>query len=191
MFWAYSLSAMLEIGAAFFSTISVIGTILAIRQPKWWYFVAAAVGFGALQKAPIALLMVASIFVLMMATYKLHDIRISSIMQDNHFRLAAILSLLLVLFWPLLQLERYGYQSIHKAYVREMVERFSPIGASEGTADTAWYKVLIDEAFLWIPALVAVIVIPFIFRTLESFIPCLLVLGFCIMMEVASGAALR
>ena len=68
MFWVLtSLSAMLETGAAFFSTISVIGTILAIRQPKWWYFVAAAVGFGALQKAPIALLMVASIFVLMMA----------------------------------------------------------------------------------------------------------------------------
>ena len=125
IFWVYSLSAMLEIGAAFFSTIAVIGTILAIRQPKWWYFVAVAVGFGALQKAPIALLMVASIFILMMATYKLLDIRISSIMQSNHFRLSAILLLLLVLFWPLLQLERYGYQSIHKAYVREMVERLA------------------------------------------------------------------
>ena len=62
------------------------------------------------------------------------------------------------------------------------------IGASGGTADTAWYKVLIEEAFLWIPALIAVIVIPFLFRTLELFIPWLLVLGFCIMMEMASGA---
>ena len=132
--------------------------------------------------------MVASIFVLMMATYKLHDIRISSIIQSNHFRLAGILLLLLVLFWPLIQLERYGYRSIHKAYVLEMVERFSPIGASGGTVETAWYKVLIDEALLWIPALIAVIVIPFLFRTLKSFIPCLLVLGFCIMMEVASGS---
>jgi hypothetical protein len=210
MFWGLSLSALLETGAAFFFTLAIIGTILAIRQPKYWYLVTAAVGCGALQKTPAAAVFVISVLLMIAATSTFHDIKIRYILSNTHFRIAALITLTAIVFWPAVQLERYGFQSIQRAYIQQMFQRFRPCyvsslhgpsrskvcarraehrGGNARSLEAPWYQWLIyDEALLWIPGLLSVLIIPFLFRGPESFIPPFIVLGFCLLMGMASGS---
>jgi len=185
-YWQMAVSAFLDTGLVFFSMLAVIGTLLALRRPAYWYLVAVAVGAGALQKAPVAALLVGLILALVPLTARHHDIKLSVVLSDGHFRRALLLAALIIAFWPVLQTARFGSKVIEQQYVDEMLRRFSPMGSTGQSSQ--WYRLIVsDEAILWLPAMLSVFVIPFLFRSLEALVPAAIVLVFLVMMAIASG----
>ena len=185
LYWELTVSALLDTGMVFFSVCAVLGTLLALREPRYWYLVGAAVGVGALQKAPLAALLVGGILLLIPLTKRYHAIKISSVLKSKHFRLALLIAVLMIAWWPALQTIIYGYKAIKQQYVSQMLERFNPIGPGQSND---WYQIFIaDDGTIWLPAILSVIVIPFFFRNLEAFIPVTIVLSFFFLMGMASG----
>ena len=185
-YWQMAISAFLDTGMVFFSIVAVVGALLALRRPAYWYQVAVAVGAGALQKAPVAALLVALILALVPLTAKYHDIELSAVVANRHFRRALLIAVLMIAFWPVLQTALYGQKVIEQQYLDEMLLRFSPIGSTAESRQ--WYKILVaDEALLWLPAMLSVLVIPFVFRSLEALVPVAILLAFLAMMVTASG----
>ena len=115
VYWHLAVSAFLDTGMVFFSMVAVIGTVLALRRPRYWYLVAAAVGAGALQKAPVAALLVGCILILIPLTKKYHEINISTVLTGKHFKLALLISGVMIAFWPLLQTAMYGSKAVTRA----------------------------------------------------------------------------
>ena len=186
LFWEMSVSAMLDTGMVLFSVIAVTGTLLALRQPRYWYLVAAAVGIGSLQKAPVAAVLVATIIALLPLTHAHHNVTLKSIFSNKHFRWAALIAFLISASWPVLQTSRYGSKAIIQAYGTQMWERFNPFGSTEIPSD--WTQVfLAPEAIIWIPAILSTAAIPFLFRRFEAIVPLVIVCGFFLVMGIASG----
>ncbi|MEM9108066.1 MAG: glycosyltransferase family 39 protein, partial [Pseudomonadota bacterium] len=48
-FWRSAMSALLDQGSVLFATSALVGSFLALRNPKWWYLVAVMCGLSALQ----------------------------------------------------------------------------------------------------------------------------------------------
>lgn len=187
LLWRSGISAMLDAGAAFFLTLGVAASILALRNPRWWYIVALAVGLGALQKAPVGLLAAGLILLLVPLSKKWHDISLRAIWRSWHFRFSALLMAALVASWPLLQILRFGAGPVQRVYRREMLERFQPT-ADVSEIGLQWLESLLrDGAGLWIPALLSVVLLPFVNRKPEALIPFVLFAAFAIAMTLASG----
>jgi hypothetical protein len=177
---------MLDTGMVFFATVAVIGTLLAFREPRYWYLVAVAVGAGALQKAPVALLMVAAILILLPLTSKYHEIKLSHVVANKHFKIALLIAAVMLLVWPVLQMAQYGWKPLRQAYVGQMLERFNPFGQVGRSKD--WRALFFsEEAIVWVAGLVSVAVIPFVFRRFETFVPALITVGFILLMSLATG----
>ncbi|MEC9342832.1 MAG: hypothetical protein VYD64_03190 [Pseudomonadota bacterium] len=187
-FWENAMSALLDMGAAFFATVAVAACLMALRRPRGWYLVAVATAIAAWQKAPIPLLMVAGMLVVVAATRRLHDIDLRTSLANRHFLIAAIVMAAGVLAWPLIQYLKYGASSLEQAYVSQMVDRFSPFADSGTDKHRSWYTVLLDsEALLRVPALLAIFAMPWVLRRRELVaLPALLVV-FAVMAAFASG----
>jgi hypothetical protein len=134
----------------------------------------------------VAALLVALILALVPLAARHHDIDLSAVLANKDFRRALLIAVLMIAFWPVLQTALYGQKVIEQQYVDEMLLRFSPIGS---TAESRrWYKILVaDEAILWLPAMLSVLVVPFVFRSLEAWVPAAILLVFLVMMVTASG----
>jgi 4-amino-4-deoxy-L-arabinose transferase-like glycosyltransferase len=185
-YWQMAISAFLDTGMVFFSVVAVVATLLALRRPKFWYLAALAVGAGALQKAPVAALLVGGILLLVPLTKKYHEIKLAAVFANKHFRIALLLSVVLIAFWPALQVARFGYKAIEQQYVDEMLERFNPI--KPVTQFHGWYDIFVSaEAVVWIPAIIATLILPFVFKKFEAFVPVFIFLGFCLVVGKASG----
>jgi len=130
-FWEYATSAMLDTGAAFFATLAIAATILALRRSGWWYVVALTIGLGALQKAPIGLALVFLFLVFLGLTSPWHPYGFGTFLRNRHFHRSAFLALALLLAWPLIQLANHGVGAFNEAYVEQMFDRFAP-SADEG-----------------------------------------------------------
>ena len=186
LFWQSTISAMLDTGMVFFTTVAVIATLLALRNPIYWYLVSVATGAGALQKTPIALLIVVVILALLPLTKRYHGISLSTILVNNHFKIASIVTVIIVCFWPALQFIQYGSKALKQAYVSQMLERFNPFGQPGRHKD--WTTIFFGrEAIVWIPALLSVAALPFIFRRFPAFIPAVVVFAFMFLVSMASG----
>jgi 4-amino-4-deoxy-L-arabinose transferase-like glycosyltransferase len=125
-FWAYSLSAMLEAGVAFSVTLALAAVLMALKKPRWWYVVAVAVVFGALQKAPIALALVLVFLTLLFSTARWHGCSLKVVTSNRHFRIAATIGLVGSFGWQLFQVLFHGFAVFREAYENQMVDRFSP-----------------------------------------------------------------
>jgi 4-amino-4-deoxy-L-arabinose transferase-like glycosyltransferase len=186
-FWASNISALLDSGAMLFSTMAITGCLLAFYRPRWWYFVALAIGLGALQKAPIPLLLVAVMVAFAFASKTYHQIDLRASLLNRHFWIATALMLVAVLFWPVLQWIIYGPQSFHEAYMNQMVERFSPFGEGGGRR-RSWLTVLLSgEVLLRVPAIIALLALPWLLRRMELVSLPLMLVGFAIVTLFASG----
>ena len=186
LFWQLTISAMLDTGMVFFVVLAVIGTLLALREPRYWYLVAFAIGAGALQKTPIALLIVGTILALIPITKRYHGISLAAVVSSNHFIFASLIMVVTVIFWPALQFGQYGSKALRQAYLSQMIERFDPLGKTGKHKD--WMAVFYRrEAIVWIPAMISVTFLPFVFRRFPAFVFTAVVFGFLLVMSMASG----
>ena len=134
-FWMLSTSALLDTGSVFFATLAVAATIRALERPGWWYVAAAAVALGALQKAPIGLVVVLGYLVVLSRTASLHGLDVAAIRRAPAFRRAVRIALVAVLAWPALQLARHGSLTVVEDLLGQTVGRFVPAGFDEDLAD--------------------------------------------------------
>lgn len=167
-FWESAMSAMLDSGAALFSTVAIAACLLALRQPRWWHVVALATGLAAWQKAPIPLALVAGILLVVFATRRLHDVDLGHSLRNRHFAAAFLLMLAGVLSWPAIQWVRHGTESFEQAYLDQMIARFSPLGTGGSARHNSWFSVLVSgEGMPRIPAIIAVFALPWVIKRLE------------------------
>jgi 4-amino-4-deoxy-L-arabinose transferase-like glycosyltransferase len=128
-FWVLATSAMLDTGAAFFSTLALLLTLVALRRPLWWYAVSLAIGLGAMQKAPVGLVLVALYLCILALTRFSHGIGFRELWSNRHFRIALLIAIVAAAAWPLFQILIHG-DHVLETYRREMLDRFNPFGSS-------------------------------------------------------------
>jgi len=163
-------AAMLDTGMAFFSVAAMTGCILALKNPRWWYFVAVACGFGALQKAPVALVMVAIAVFALWVVRRFQMTELRSFTLERHFWCATLLMLAIVLAWPLLQWSVYGFEALREAYYVQVMQRFTPV-ADTDLSRAIWYHYILDgDRIFRIPAIVALCALPFVLKRRELLI---------------------
>ena len=186
-FWESNLSAMLDTGAALFSTLAVTALFAALGQPRWWYLVAVAIVLGALQKAPVPLAFVAGMLLVLAATRGWHKIELGRSLSSIHFRLSALIVLVGVLFWPALQWIRHGALSLEQAYIDQMIERFSPFDTGKQPR-RSWLTTMVNgEPVTRIVAMLALLWLPWGLRRLEFLGLPLFLLGYGIVVALTSG----
>jgi len=186
-FWSSNMSALLDSGAMLFSTMAITSCLLAFSRPRWWYLVALSAGLAAIQKAPVPLLLAAGMVLFAFASKKYHQIDFRAAFLNRHFWIAAGLMLAAVLFWPALQWIRFGPESFQEAYVNQMVERFSPF-SQLSEARRSWHTVLLSsEALLRIPAILALLVLPWVLRRMDLLPLPFLLVAFAIATVFSSG----
>lgn len=122
-------SGMLDLGMSFFTMLAMLALYYTRDNPKAWLLCGLAMGLGAMQKAPVALVLV------------LVALAVLALRRDEIFRGAGQgwgryfcggmgLALILLSFWPALQVAKMGPEFLELAYTREMLERFSPVSDS-------------------------------------------------------------
>ncbi|WP_116131909.1 glycosyltransferase family 39 protein [Tropicimonas sp. IMCC34043] len=188
-FWKGSVSAILDSGAIFFSVLAVAATILALRRPGWWYVAAAAIGLGALQKAPVALAFVALYLVFLWLTARWHPCGFRKITGDRHFRRSLGLALVLALSWHVFQLAQHGMVAITESFGDQMIGRFSP-SAEAGlirTPGEVLNHLLGSEDVLRGLGLLALIVLPWRLKRFELLPLPLIVLCYATAIAFATG----
>jgi len=119
-------SGLLDAGMAFFIMISLLAFFYAKENSKSWLWCGLFCGLGAMQKAPIAFIYIAIMLVVLRK--KDEDYRWSSLRQNKGFNHGFYLSIVLLLFWPVLQTLRHGIDYIRIAIGKEMIGRFTPVG---------------------------------------------------------------
>jgi 4-amino-4-deoxy-L-arabinose transferase-like glycosyltransferase len=164
-FWSYANSAMLDTGAGFFAALAVAAAVLAVDRPQAWYLVAAVVGLGALQKAPVGLLFLAGALAALWLARRWSGAEWARPAASPAFRRAMWVAVGFVLAWPLLQSARYGLDALSESHDRQMFARFVPDAEKglRGLADLT-DLLIVGEPWLRWPALVAVLALPFLSR---------------------------
>ncbi len=162
MYWEHALSAMLDSGAVFFSTLALAATLLALERPRWWYVAAAAIVLGALQKAPIGLVM-AGLFLAFLPLDRRPDrLRLRDLSANRHFRIALWIALVGTLAWPLFQSLAYSGAAVEEFIGKQMLQRFTPTDkAAEIRSAQDLYRLLIGgEPLLRLAGIAALIWLP-------------------------------
>ena len=159
-FWENALSALLDSGATFLTIVAIAGTYAALRQPRWWYLVAAAMAVGAWQKAPIQIAFVAAILLVLVLLRGSSRAQVRRSLGNRHFWVAAVIGLVIVLFWPLLQMLRFGPESFDQAYASQMVNRFSPFAPESGSRTSFFTLIISGEPVMRIFAVLALFWLP-------------------------------
>lgn len=171
-FWRYAASAMLETGAALFATLALMAAIMALRRPLWWYGMAVAVGLGALQKAPIGLVLVLLFIWLLSRTRARHGFSYARLKESRHFLISLRLALVLTLAWPVFQSVLHGLAVLQDVYGGQMIERFVPARPLKEprSGSDLWDLIIVGEPILRIPAILALLVLPWRVRR-PDFLP--------------------
>jgi 4-amino-4-deoxy-L-arabinose transferase-like glycosyltransferase len=190
-FWESAISALLDSGATFFAAVALAGTLLAMRQPRWWYAVAFACAIAPLQKAPAPLVFSAVAIAATVFTRPWQDDATKQLaarsFRSRHFLISVGVALLLLLAWPVAMWLYHGGGSLHEAYVDQMFGRFAP-GAEEQVGKRSIYTLLIaGEPFLRIVAVAAAFWLPWRMRRIDLISFPGLVLLYLIVVLVASG----
>lgn len=190
-FWESSISALLDSGATFFAAVALAGTLLAVRQPRWWYAVAFACAVGPLQKAPAPLVFSAAAIAAIILTRAWQDEAPKRLaaraFRSRHFLISLGIALLLLLAWPVSLWIYHGSGALEEAYLRQMFGRFAP-GADEQTSKRSIYTLLMaGEPFLRIVAVAAAFWLPWRMRRIDLLSFPGLVLLYLIVLLAASG----
>lgn len=188
-FIASSKEAMLDTGTTFFGLAAMVGLMLALRNPRWWYVVAIACGLGGLQKAPVALAMVIIAIAVLLAGRRFGQFELKELKFGRHFVAAACLTFLIIFAWPLLQWIQFGFESIKEAYLVQMVQRFSPVSEDPDRSSAAWHHYILDrDAIFRLPAIAALFALPFLLKRRELLIFPLLLVLYALAAALAKGS---
>lgn len=189
-FWAHATSAMLDVGATFFLTLTLITMLKAFNNPRWWYAVALSITLGALQKAPVGLVILWLGLWLYNRTAAYHGGTTARFKEAPHYKRAIWLSIAGVLVWPLFQSLMHGGIAIQDLYGRQMVERFAPVGpvVKQRTGSDLYDLIIASEPLLRSLMIAALAWLPFRLRRADLlFLPGLFVI-FALAMLLANGS---
>lgn len=126
-FWFNATSALLDTGAAFFSTLGVLSIVLSLKDARWWPSFPVVVFLAGLQKGPTPLAFLLMAVIGLILTQRWHGVPLKSVFQSTKTRLSLILSVVLGFAWPLFQKIRFwGDDRLGGDLEREMLERFIP-----------------------------------------------------------------
>jgi 4-amino-4-deoxy-L-arabinose transferase-like glycosyltransferase len=186
-FWESSVSALLDMGALFFALAALSATLAALKDPRWWYGVALAGVLGALQKGQVPLLYLALTLIVLAATARWSGLPVRSALANRHFATAMVLMALGMLAWPLLQWLKYGDAYVQEAFVEQVAQRFAPSLSGREDSWSAYSIFINGEPVPRMIGLAAVLWLPFRLQRPElAFFPAL-VLGFWLVVALASG----
>ena len=141
---SHARSGMLDTGLSFFIMLSMLLLWYARHNPRAWLLCGVAMGLGALQKAPVALLLVL-LASLLMALRSEPAFRFSRLTRNRYFWAGLSVGLLMLGAWPALQVAKMGPGFLEIAYTNEMLLRFNPVG-EDGVGGKASSKLL---RWLW------------------------------------------
>ncbi len=167
LFWSHAQLGLLDTGHCFFLLTAFGCTLLASRDARWWTGAGAAIGLGFLQKTPVALLAIA----LWTLTQNLLDpagpYAWRQLRANSFFRVGAGIAMTLCLFWPAVQVLRYGSDFLDVFFVEHMIDRFSPLPQEQTVNHSGhpngwlpfirwlhWLRE--DAAHIWLPSLALV-----------------------------------
>jgi 4-amino-4-deoxy-L-arabinose transferase-like glycosyltransferase len=187
-FWPYAMSGMLETGSAAFVSLALLYAYRSLEHPRAWWWAAVFVGLGALQKSPAAFAAVIVFTAGAIAASRVKGVSLPGL-RSYHLAGAAVAALLLIGFWPVLQLYLHGYEAIQVSLHREMLDRFVP---SEEAGHRGLGKVVSivfrDEPFLRLGAIVALFVLPGVLKDPRLWGFTVLTLGYIGLVFAAGGA---
>lgn len=188
--WQYALSAMLDIGAALLVVLTLIAILKAVKQPLWWYGVAFLITLGALQKAPVGLVVFWLFLFFYNRTSKLHGGSTADFKKSLHYRRALWLMVAGVLCWPLFQTLLHGSNVIQKLYGRQMIERFAPTGpvVKQRTGTDLYSLIIGSEPLLRFLGIAALAWLPFRLRRADLIPFSLIFVMFVLAMFLANGS---
>jgi len=154
--------AMLDNGDAFFFVLALVAVLRAAREPRWWIVAALAVGLGALQKTPVALL----VCVALLPFLALHGgdprYRPRRLCRSRWFQAGLGVAGTLCLGWALLQTLRFGQEFFDQMVRRQMIDRLAPWRPASGMVNfnlLEWAGWFTSDAFLvWGACVVGVVV---------------------------------
>jgi 4-amino-4-deoxy-L-arabinose transferase-like glycosyltransferase len=188
-FWSHAISALLELGAVFFATLALVGSLLAVKKPGWWYLAAAACVLGALQKAPIAIAFAAAPIVGEVLAQRMAGAPRPAFLRSRPFKISLAIVVAGLLLWPAVQYAKYGARSLREAYVQQMVSRFTPfVDVGPGTARFNLYTLVTDgEPFLRLVGVLALFLLPIVTKRRELWaLPAMFAI-YAVMMAAAGG----
>jgi 4-amino-4-deoxy-L-arabinose transferase-like glycosyltransferase len=122
LFSTESARGLLDIGLAFFTTLTIVFARLARKQPAWWLAAALTCWLGSLQKTPVPSLVWVLILIVRMT-----DREERAKLQQGLSWLgpSLLLSIGLMSFWPLLQLIKYE-MPLGREFQQEVVVWLGP-----------------------------------------------------------------
>jgi len=122
-------SGLLDAGMVFFIMLAVLAFFYAKENSKFWILCGLACGLGFLQKAPVAIIYIAIMLFILGKRDSYYQW--SVLRQNKDFNRGILITIILFLFWPILQTLRYGTDYIKSAIGVEMVQRFTPLGGKK------------------------------------------------------------
>ncbi len=174
----YGRTGLLESGQVL-SVALTLGAVFRVRlDPRAWTVAGVAAGFGALQKAPLALGLAVLAVVVLVAFGRLGG---RETLRSGWFRLGALLAVSLAAFWPVVQTVRFGDLWVKQYLSSQLVGRLAPVAGETiaGRQLDRWLRFYSEWPEPWLVApvlLVAVLLVPAVRRSVES----VLLLGFSV-----------
>ena len=122
LFVTQATRGLLDIGLAFFTTMTILFSEFARKRPNWWLAVAASCWLGSLQKNPVP-------FVIWLLILGVRTTSQAERGRLKNWRLSVslLLALLAMSFWPLLQLLKYQLP-LGSVFHEEVVVWLGPAG---------------------------------------------------------------
>ena len=161
-------SGLLDTGMAFFIMLSLLMLFYAKENPKSWILCGLFCGLGAMQKAPVAIIYIA----IMLIVLRKRDgyYQWSSLRQNKDFNRGLSLSIMLFLFWPVLQTLRHGVDYFKSAIGIEMVGRFTPLGGARipGSNSLTWLGWLWKDLHVIGIVAITCVILVFCYRRLRE-----------------------
>lgn len=187
-FWTSAMSALLDQGSALLATAALVGSFLALRNPKWWYLVAVLCGLSALQKAPVGLVYVLVVIVVSRFAPIEGSASRRTPLWNRHFVLSIVLAFLLMLIWPLIQTVRFGEIYWQVAIGQEMFDRLAPSGETFSLFHDEWAKgVFRGQTFFEVPCVLAILIGPYFIRRTEAYVLCAIFVLYVLATGLAGG----
>jgi 4-amino-4-deoxy-L-arabinose transferase-like glycosyltransferase len=120
LFSAEASRALLDTGLAFFTTVAILCTQLARRNPQWWLGVAVACWLGSLQKIPLIFLVWLLILIVRGSSPVERRTLFSGWLVGS-----IVFAMVASAMWPLLQLAKYG-MPVKSVFNEEVVVWLGP-----------------------------------------------------------------
>ncbi|MEI4488180.1 hypothetical protein V8J36_18460 [Frigidibacter sp. MR17.14] len=189
MLWSQATAAMLDAGAALFTLVTILGLVLALREPRLIWIAVAGVWLGALQKAPVGIAAMAAAAIALRYWRVEPGLPLAAPEAKPLRRRAFRVAVLLILAWPVFQALQHGYGAFKTSLLTEMAERFVPTIDDDTAGNwTSWINWMIDDsALLWPAALAATLSLPLWRRRGESVVVSAWALIFILGMTFADG----